>query len=97
MANRRKNALAAGNKTRVQGVSTEQNVSSTVAGVLYRIVVTNANVAAQNFVLLDGATTLGTFEVPVDDTLSLEFNAQFDTDIRVNPETTDIDMVVMWD
>lgn len=97
MANKNKLALAAGNKTRIQGVSTEQNVSSSTSGVLYNIVATNANAAAQSFILLDGTTTLGTYEVPPDTTISLYFNAQFDTDIRVNPGSTDIDMLLMWD
>jgi hypothetical protein len=94
--NIKKVGLAAGSKTRVQGEITEQAVTSAPA-ILHRIVVTNANVAAQNFDLLDGGTTLQTIEVPSDETLSLEFNTKFDVDIRVNPGSTDIDMVVIYD
>lgn len=82
--------------TRVQGVSSEQSIKAT-AGILQRIVITNANAAVQTLTVKDGATTLGVYEIGADKTESWEFGRVMDTSILVTPSSNDIDAQVIWD
>ena len=92
----RKQEASAGSKTRVQGVTGDQTVKAT-AGILHRIVVTNAAAAVGSITLKDGATTLGVFEVGVDTTLTLVFGCNMDTSIIINPSASTMDALVIWD
>jgi len=92
----RKAALAAGSKSRVQNANTEQTIRSS-PGLLHRIVVTNANAAAQTLTLTDGATAQGVYWVPTKTTLSLEFGVPFATSIKATPSSVDLDALFLYD
>ena len=98
MTNRKKVGLAAGSKTGVTGKTTEQIIKTT-PGILHRIVVTN-NTAVATLDISDGASPGGdviVIRVPVDTTLSLYFNVQFDSSIRVTPSAATIDALIIFD
>jgi len=92
----RKAALAASSKSRVQNATTEQTVKAS-AGLLHRIVVTNANAAAQSLTMTDGSTAQGVYWVPSKTTLALEFGALFTTSIKATPSSADIDALFLFD
>jgi hypothetical protein len=98
MSNRKKVGLAAGSKTRVTGVATEQVIKAT-SGILHRIVVTNTTAVA-TLDISDGASPGGDIivaRIPVDTTVTLDFNVQFDNNIRVTPSNASIDALVIFD
>lgn len=96
MANLRRASLVAGNKTRVQGVSTEQTVKN-AAGVLHRIIVANANGAAQTLTVTDGTVTQTVLRVAAGGATQFDFGVGFATAIKVTPSHADIDALAIWD
>ena len=86
----------ASKKTRVQNTNAETTVKAT-AGILQRIVITNANAAVQTLTVTDGSTTLGVFEILPDKTETWEFGCVMDASIKVTPSSTNIDALVVWD
>lgn len=85
-----------GTKTRVQGVSSIQTVKAT-PGFLWRIIVANANAAAQTLTVTDGSTAQVVIEVPATDTRTVEFQAPFTTSIKLTPSHANIDALCIYD
>lgn len=83
-------------RTRVQGVSTQQIVKPGPA-VLKRLIVSNADAAAQTLTLADGATTLLVIRVPIGQTLSLPLDLEMTTDLRVTPSSVNLDALILYD
>lgn len=92
----RKSAALAGNKSRVQGVTGAQTIKAS-AGVLTRVIVANADAAAQTLTVLDGATTLIVLRLPAGDSRALELGLPMTSSIVVTPSSINLDALIVWD
>jgi hypothetical protein len=101
MSNLRREADCAGNWSRVQGVATEQVITEGIT-VLHRITATNANGSVQTITVADGpssisANILGVYELPVDDSRTLDFHLKLNTGLTITPSDAGIDALVIFD
>lgn len=87
---------AAGKKSRIQNVSTEQTVKAS-AGTVYRVLLSNGGASARTLTLTDGATVQNVINLPASVTLNLELNVRFSTSIKVTPSHADVDALVIYD
>ncbi len=91
-----KQTAAAGSKTRVQGVATVQTVKA-AAGILHRVVASNANAAVQTLTLTDGASDLVVIQVPATSTIVVDVGARFTTSIKGTPSHANVDALFLFD
>lgn len=82
-------------KDRVQGVTGDTSIVAR-AGILDRIVVSNANAAVQTLTVKDDTDTLLVIRIPATTTLSLSFGMRFATELIVNPSHADVDALVLY-
>lgn len=87
---------AAGSKSRVQNVATEQTVKNG-PGLLRRIVLSNGGAGARTLTLKDGATTLNVLNLPASETRVYEFNVYFATSIKATPSHAEVDALLIYD
>ena len=89
-------AQAAGSKTRVQNVATQQTVKNG-PGLLRRIVLSNGGATARTLTLVDGSTTLNVLNLPASESRVYELNVYFATSIKVTPSHAEVDALVIYD
>ena len=83
-------------KKRIQGVSTEQTVRAT-ATFLHRVILSNANAAAQILTLTDGAAIENVLRVGATATIVIDVGVLFDTSLKVTPSHADVDALILYD
>jgi hypothetical protein len=86
----------AASKTRVQNVSTEQTVKSS-AGLLHRIILSNAGGSARTLTVTDGATVQNVLNLPASSSMVVEFRVRFATSIKVTPSHAEVDALIVFD
>lgn len=83
-------------KTRVQGVTGSQQIKAT-GGPVHRIIVANADAAAQTVTVTDGGTTQIVLKLGIGESKSFEFGVIFAGAIAVNPSNANLDILVIFD
>ena len=81
---------------RVNNANTQQTVSSGPA-IVQRVVVSNSAAAVGSITVADGATVLGVWEVPVNDTISIELRIACTTSVLCTPSATTLDCLFVLD
>lgn len=95
--NQRKSGLFfASQKTRIQGVATQQTVKATAA-LLHRLLITNADAAAQTVTVADGGTVLNVIKVQPNTAFQPELYIQMATSLLITPSNANLDILVVYD
>ena len=95
MAGRKNPSAASPSYLRIQNTAVEQTVKSS-AGLLRRIVASNANAAVQTVTVKDATTTIGVYKIPANDTRVLEFGLDIGTSLKVTNSDTAQDTLVVY-
>ena len=86
---------AAGNYTRIYGVTTPQTIK-TAPGIVHRVII-NVGVANAIIALRDGPSTdVAAITLPDSASRVIEVGAVFGSDIRIVPSNPGLDFTVIW-
>lgn len=98
MPNRSQRALAAGNIDRIQGVSTEQTVTSeeTLVHTVAANLPGGSGNAPADVVIQNGGTTVYTMQLSAGQNEQIPLNAIFENGLRINPSTADAEIIVTY-
>lgn len=83
-------------KQRIQNVAVKTAVAGAAKIVLWGLIITNADVAAQTVTIQDGATTYNVVKVPAGTTLPItNLGVGFD-DLEITPSSANLDIAVFY-